>query len=142
MNWPNLKKWGKYVLIILIGIAAVVLFLMIRTWLKKREQAEDGTEHVQQLGNVIDGIRGDLTMANHQAEVEIAVSRSEEEALKGELATVVQRRPDLPWSFCLAARLYLADGQIDARAAVDRSDAVQIAPLERHPAPGNLYRVI
>ncbi|MHC4697204.1 MAG: tetratricopeptide repeat protein [Planctomycetota bacterium] len=40
--------------------------------------------------------------------------------LLGALATVVQRRPDLPWSFCLAARLYIADAQIDtARAFVD-----------------------
>jgi preprotein translocase subunit YajC len=90
MNWPTIKKYGKYVLIFLIGVGAIILFLMIRSWLKKREQAADGSEHVQQLGDVINGIKGNLAEANKQAEVEIAVSKSTEAGHKAELAEVVK----------------------------------------------------
>lgn len=90
MNWPTIKKYGKYALIILLGVGAIILFLLIRSWLKKREQADDGSEHVQQLGDVIDGIKDNLAAANKQAEVEIAVSKSEEAGHKVELAEVVK----------------------------------------------------
>lgn len=90
MNWPTIKKYGKYVLIVLLGVGAIILFLLIRSWLKKREQADDGSEHVQKLGDVIDGIKGNMAEANKQAEVEIAVSKSTEAGHKTELAEVVK----------------------------------------------------
>lgn len=90
MNWPTIKKYGKYVLILLIGVGAIVLFLAVRSWLKKRELADDGSEHVQQLGDVINGIKGNMAEANKQAEVEIAVSKSAEAGHKAELAEVVK----------------------------------------------------
>ena len=45
------------------------------------------------------------------------------ERLLRALASVVAGRPDLPWTYCLAARLWLADGQLDnARAFIDLCD--------------------
>lgn len=90
MNWPTIKKWGKYLLIILLGVGAIILFLLIRSWLKKKGTADDGSEHVQKLEDVINGIKSNLDAADKQAKVEIAVSKSEESAHKEELAEIVK----------------------------------------------------
>ena len=87
--WPTIKKYGKYALIILLGAGAIVLFVMVRSWWKKRGKADDGSEHVERLADVINEIGEQMTEANHQAEVEIAAARSEEAALKGKLKKAV-----------------------------------------------------
>ncbi len=43
--------------------------------------------------------------------------------LLGAFAAIVRDKPDLPWSFCLPARLYLGDGHIDnAKSFIDLCD--------------------
>ncbi len=95
MNWPTIKKYLKYVVIILIAILAIVVFFMIRTWWKKRIKADDGTEHVLKLGDVIGEIQAQFTEANQQAEIEISAGRSEEQDLKDELelALLIKDKP-------------------------------------------------
>ena len=87
--WPTIKKYGKYALILLLGVGAVVLFVLVRSWLKKRGEADDGSEHVEKLADVINEIGAQMTEAKHQAKVEIEAARAEESVLKATLKEVV-----------------------------------------------------
>ena len=89
MILPVLKKYGKYVVIAIVGVGSIVLFVMVYSWLKKSGKADDGQEHVETLGAVIEEIGAKLTEANHQAVVEVVAARSGEAEIKEELAVVV-----------------------------------------------------
>jgi hypothetical protein len=86
---PTIKKIGKYVLIAVLGIGAIVLFIMVWSWWKKKDQADDGQKHVDTLGGVIEEIGAQMNEANQQATVEIEAGRDEEGKIKTELAEIV-----------------------------------------------------
>ncbi len=89
MLWPTIKKYVKYVAIILVGIGALILAILIYSWLKKKSVADDGSVHVQKLGDVVTEIGSQLNEAHVQAEVEIAAGRDDETVTKEELKKVV-----------------------------------------------------
>lgn len=87
---PTVKKVGKYILIALVGIGSIILFALVWSWWKKKdEKTDDGQEHVDTLGNVIEEIGSQLNEANQQAGVEIKAARDEEGVIKNELKEIV-----------------------------------------------------
>lgn len=86
--WPRVKKYAKYVGIALAAVGLVVLYVMIKSWLKPKPK--DGlTEGTEQLKDVLNEIGDRYTEANQQAAVEIVAARQEEATVKQELASVV-----------------------------------------------------
>jgi len=90
MAWPLLKKYGKYIGILVLGILGVVLYVMVTSWLRKRGSADNGAEHVEDLQGKLTEIRAKLTEADQQAAVEVATARSGEAKDKEELKRVVK----------------------------------------------------
>jgi len=92
MAWPIIKKYWKYLGILLLGILSIILYVMVTRWLEKRKHADDGSAEVQDLQGRLDEIGSQLKEAEHQAAVEVAVARSGEEKDKKELKETVALR--------------------------------------------------
>jgi len=88
--WPRIKKYAKYVGIALAGVGLVVLYVMVKSWLKPKPKDNGGlTEGTEKLKDVLNEIGDRYTEANQQATVEIVAARQEEATVKQELAAVV-----------------------------------------------------
>ena len=83
MIWPTVKKYAKYAAILLVGAAVIVLYVAVKSWLKKKPEGPD--EGAETLKGVITEIGSKMTEANHQATVEIAAARDEENTVKTKL---------------------------------------------------------
>ncbi len=91
ITWAYIKKYAKYIVIILVGIFAVIAWIMISSWWKKLKANENAgmSEGTETLTGVITEIGGKMTEADHQASVEIAVARGNENVTKGQLKETV-----------------------------------------------------
>lgn len=91
MIWPLIKKYWKYGIILIVGAAALIFWIMISSWLKRNDTSGEGmTEGTETMKDVIGEIGNKMTEADQQASVEIAVARGKEGAKKEELQKVVK----------------------------------------------------
>jgi len=89
--WPTIKKYGKYIVILGIGVLVVVAWVTVKQWLKKKQKDDAGlTEGTEKLKDVIVEIKDQMTEANQQAAIEIAAGRSEETETKAKLSEVTK----------------------------------------------------
>ena len=89
MIWPTVKKYGKYVLLALLGVGAVVGYFALQSWRKKQTSDDAGvTEGTETLIKVIGGIKDNYREANDVATLEVAAARSDEKATKEKLKQV------------------------------------------------------
>lgn len=84
--WPKIKKYGKYILIILAAAGLVALWITIRRWFPKKDQTG---EAINGLRDVLQETGAQMIEANQQATVEIAAARDKENKVKGKLTEVV-----------------------------------------------------
>jgi hypothetical protein len=87
---PNIKKYGKYAVIIIVGGLLILGYIFVTSWLKKKRVGDEGmSEGTEDLTSIIGEIGNEMDEANTQAKVEIAVARTEEKVTKEELKKVV-----------------------------------------------------
>lgn len=85
---PTIKKYGKYVAILVVAAAAIVLWVAIKRWVKGKDKpTDDGSAG---LAKVLNETKAKMTEASQVATVEIAAARTEEATIKTRLAEVVQ----------------------------------------------------
>ena len=86
----TVKKYGKYVLIILIGIILIAFWIAFQSWRKKADPDAGVTEGTERLKDVTNEIGAQLTEANQQATVEVAAARASEDKTKTKLKEVIK----------------------------------------------------
>lgn len=88
---PTLKKHAKYFGIVGGGVFLILGYIFITSWLKKKRTGDEGLSGgTEDLQSIINEMTDKIVEVQTQADVEIAVARSKETAVKEELREVVQ----------------------------------------------------
>lgn len=87
---PSIKKYAKYVGIVVAGVFLVLGYVFITSWLKRTRIGGEGLSgRTENLKDVLNEVGNKMSEAKMQADVEVAVARGKEQALKEELRDVV-----------------------------------------------------
>jgi len=84
----TIKKYGKYVVVLLVAAGAIVLWVAIKRWIKSKDKpTDDGSAG---LANILNETKAKMQEANQVSVVEIVAARTEETTIKTRLAEVVK----------------------------------------------------
>ena len=83
--WPNLKRWGKF-MVAAVVFAAVVAAALVVYFTRRKREPDAGS---RMFDAALDRASDRITEANAQAAVEIAIARTKDQALRHQLAVIL-----------------------------------------------------